>query len=118
MDVVSAVTGALINLTANPRSRGLLTRESNAVGALVTALRRSSLRNLPTSTLICQAFHNIVSATRTARDAGEETAEMALHPPGLMETLDELVDLADELGDTKYESFVNVGKAVQNLLKK
>eukprot|EP00605_Chrysophyceae_sp_TOSAG23-4_P001268 GSChrysophyteH1.ASY1.ANO1.1379.1 assembled CDS len=116
MDVISAVTGTLINLSANPRSRGLLTRESNAVGALVTALRRSSLRNLPTSTLICQAFHNIVSATRSDRDAGEETAEVALHPPGLKETLDELVDLADELEDDKYSSFVQVGRAVQKLL--
>eukprot|EP00606_Chrysophyceae_sp_TOSAG23-5_P000501 GSChrysophyteH2.ASY1.ANO1.915.1 assembled CDS len=113
MDVVSAVTGALINLSANPRSRGLLTRESNALGALVAALRRSSLRNLPTSTLICQAFHNIVSATRAA---GDEIGDEALNPPGLSETLEELVDLADELDDSKYEAFVHVGRAVQQLI--
>ena len=113
MDVVSAVTGALINLSANARSRGLLTRESNALGALVAALRRSSLRNLPTSTLICQAFHNIVSASRAA---GDEVADDALNPPGLSETLEELVDLADELDDDKYAAFVHVGRAVQQLI--
>jgi hypothetical protein len=123
MDVVSAVTGALINLSANARSRGLLTRESNAVGALVSALRRSSLRNLSTSTLICQAFHNIISSAKAdlALAAGDDGAsdvasDVATNPPGLLDTLDELVDLADELDDIKYANFVNVGKAVQKLL--
>jgi len=121
MEVVSAVTGALINLSASPHSRPLLMQDGRAASALVSALRRSSLRNLPTSTLICQAFHNLIAATRAAQAAGEEgsnSSEAAMHPAGLQETLEELVDLAAELSETsdQYASFVNVGRAVQNLL--
>lgn len=121
MEVVSAVTGALINLSASPHSRPLLMQDGRAASALVSALRRSSLRNLPTSTLICQAFHNLIAATKAAQAAGEEgsnSSEAAMHPAGLQETLEELVDLAAELSETsdQYASFVNVGRAVQNLL--
>ena len=122
MNVVSAVTGALINLSASPRSRPLLMQDGRAVGALVSALRRSSLRNLSTSTLICQAFHNLIAATKTSNSAAEELSigsKDALNPSGLQETLEELVDLAAELssGSDSYAAFVNVGRAVQRLLE-
>jgi hypothetical protein len=121
MDVVSAVTGALINLSASPKSRPLLMQDGRAMGALVSALRRSSLRNLSTSTLICQAFHNLIAATKSAEEVSSGTQRSlnsALNPPGLSETLEELVDLAAELtsGADQYSALVNVGRAVQKLL--
>ena len=48
-EVVSAVAGALINLSANPDSRAMLVQDTRAGSSLVTALRRSSLRNLQVS---------------------------------------------------------------------
>ena len=126
MDIVTAVTGAVINLSASPHCRPLLMQDGNAVHALVAALRRSSLRNLTASTLICQALHNLISGTKNissqqtaGRIAKYSTEDIsAAHAPGLQETLAELVDLAAELSETsdQYTAFVNVGRAVQSLL--
>lgn len=55
-EVVTAVTGALVNMSADGKCRVALlnTASSNAVAALAMILRRISFKDLALSTLICQ----------------------------------------------------------------
>lgn len=53
-DVAAAVTGALVNLSADPGGRTALIRSANPAPALVTLLRKASLKDLPMAELVCQ----------------------------------------------------------------
>ena len=130
MEVVAAVAGTLVNLSAHPPSKCSLLLHTAAPALLVKALRRSSLRHMTTSMLISQVFHNLLARPTYSSKSGEEKKnssevdEDALGVPstefpGLMETLDELVDLALEMTereDDKYAGFAKVGGAVRELL--
>ena len=130
MEVVAAVAGTLVNLSAHAPNKQSLLLHTAVPSLLVKALRRSSMRHMTTSLLISQVFHNLLSTSnnkgnRKMGDAEDittgfdESAVDACEFPGLMETLDELVDLAQELTeskDDKYAGFAKVGGAVRDLL--
>ena len=97
--------------------------------SLTHALRRSSLRHITTSMLLCQVFHNLYSTTTTTTtaSASAEWEQEEEGPPGqgqgdcegLLDTLDELVDLASEVEEAdsdKYAVFARIGGAVRGLL--
>ena len=54
LDVVSAITGALVNLTAEPACVECLIQTSRPAMSLVSVLRRASFKNLTLSILVCQ----------------------------------------------------------------
>ena len=122
MEVVAAVAGTLVNLSAHAPNKHSLLLRTAVPSMLVKALRRSSLRHMTTSMLISQVFHNLLSTGNPGSGDNakeEETPAAACEFPGLMETLDELVDLALEMTereDDKYAGFAKVGGAVRDLL--
>ena len=130
MEVVAAVAGTLVNLSAHAPNKHSLLLRTAAPSLLVKALRRSSMRHMTTSMLIVQVFHNLLSTSKFEGDEEKEgkvdntqeqdkAAVSACGFPGLMDTLDELVDLASETTegeDDKYARFAKVGSAVRDLL--
>jgi hypothetical protein len=137
MDVVAAVAGTLVNLSAHAGARANLWRNPAAVDALTQALRRSSLRHMTTSMLVCQVFHNMLSTPAASSASSSSAAEAMVEAmetgcEELLDTLDELVDLAVEMQDEgredaagagqggngydKYAAFARVGGAVRELL--
>lgn len=116
LEVVAAVAGTLINVSANAKSRTILYTNERAGHSLIGALRRASLANISTSLLICQVFHNLLSKIDSK---SQEIITWKQELTDLEETLEELVDLAAEFSEDdndKYANFFRVGKAVQKLL--
>ena len=58
LDVVTAVTGALINQTAEPSCLKALMETSRPAIGLVNVLRRASFKDLTLSILVCQVRMN------------------------------------------------------------
>jgi len=115
IDIVNAITGTLVNISGNQESRDALLKDANPLTALGQVLRRSSLRNLSLSTLVCQVLYNLL-----LNDAVVETI-----PPLLISGLEELIDCVIEFscddnagnkGDNKYTDFIKVGNAVMNII--
>eukprot|EP01041_Mallomonas_annulata_P000468 gene468-876_t len=101
MDIVTAVTGALINQSAEPMCLGALLETGRPALALVSVLRRVSFKDLMLSTLICQVFHNML----LHGDGLDLIAELSLKG-----TLEELLACAEDFGDeSKYVNFIEVG---------
>lgn len=53
-DILTAVTGTLVNISAHASSLSCFFESSQPAQALVTVLKRSSMKNLHLSTLVCQ----------------------------------------------------------------
>lgn len=53
-DILMAVTGALVNVSADSRSTSCLAESEKPALSLAAVLRKSSFKNLPLSILICQ----------------------------------------------------------------
>lgn len=115
IEIVSAITGTLINISGKKESRDALINDANPLIALGHVLRRSSLRNLTLSTLVCQVLYNLM-----LNDSIVETI-----PPLLISGLEELIDCVIEFncddnagnkGDNKYTDFIKVGNAVMNII--
>jgi hypothetical protein len=63
--ILLAVTGALVNVSANIISTTALSESEKPVVSLAAVLRRSSFKNLQLSTLVCQVFPPHLSLTST-----------------------------------------------------
>lgn len=148
MDIVTAVTGALINVSSGRASRRSLLSRINPMVSLTNVLKRSSLKNISLSLLICQVLYNLLLQDNTSNDINETntsqvTNEQVLSsiPPSLSLALTELVECAidmDEVIDNKsssaqksskkiskssndtgrYTEFIRVGQAVLNVVRK
>jgi len=126
LDLVCAVTGALVNLSADANGRKVLlllqqgssnnsnandgsgsssSSSNNACKALVSALRRCGMRNTTLSCLICQAFHNLLShgVAQEGSSAAASSSPLPLPPLGLEDTLDELLELAREMVEEEQQ---------------
>lgn len=57
-EVVTAVTGTLVNMSADAESKAVLLKSSSALlSSFAQLLRRVSFRDIGLSTLICQVAH-------------------------------------------------------------
>lgn len=107
-DIVTAVTGALVNQSAEPMCLGPLLETSRPTSALVSVLRRASFKDLALSTLVSQVFHNLL----LHGDGLDPTVHQSLKA-----TLDELLECARDFEDDgKYAVFIEVGSLVTGLL--
>eukprot|EP01036_Dinobryon_divergens_P034222 gene34222-44208_t len=64
IEIVSAVTGALVNMSADFDSRQSLLRPDvcmNLMNSFTNILRKVSFKDISLSTLICQALHNLLA---------------------------------------------------------
>jgi hypothetical protein len=144
-EIVSVVSGALVNLTRNPTSRDslMLLGVETTVDPLIIALRRSSLKNLQLSILICQVLHNLLTNDRPgavsaavlvpASNAVEAMFQrqrqnfLRSMPDSLSDTISELVDCARDLETSSYQNndsiaaeeyaeFTRIGIAILEIL--
>jgi len=106
-DILTAVTGTLVNISAHAASISCLLESFQPAQALVTVLKRSSMKNLHLSTLVCQVFHNLL----LHGDKIEPTLQNTL-----LETLSILVECAQDYQEDSYCQFVAVGKLVLDIL--
>jgi hypothetical protein len=132
-------------MSSNPWSRSGLASLSNLADSLEGVIRKSSLRSLHLSTLVCQVLYNMLLGKENSD--GETPAQLFIPTIGdsLIDALEELVDCAKELengeigadggewevGDlsklsesagnkekkTKYSDFIRVGGAVLKIIK-
>ncbi len=126
-NILLAVTGALVNVSANVLSTPSLTDSDKTVIHLCGVLRRSSFKNLQLSTLVCQVLHNLLlHGMNNSTSKNENEGDFILIVGNIVrETLQELIDCAKELqddddGDEKesiYTQFITVGQLVLNLIE-
>jgi len=124
-DILMAVTGALVNISANVDSLSCLSESSQPAMSLALIMRRASFKHLTLCTLVCQVFHNLLLHGKTGFES--------IVRDSLGDSLFELVDTAedmlqdeddeDESGDAadtrqRYETFVRVGRMVLDYLTK
>ena len=115
VDIVSAITGTLVNISGNKESREVLINTANPLLALGQVLRRSSLRNLKLSTLVCQVLYNLLLINDSI---------VELLPSILISGLEELIDCVIEFScddnsgnkENKYSDFIKVGNAVMSII--
>lgn len=115
IDIVSAITGTLVNISGNKESREILINRANPLLALGQVLRRSSLRNLKVSTLVCQVLYNLLLINDSI---------VELLPAILISGLEELIDCVIEFScddnsgnkENKYSDFIKVGNAVMTII--
>lgn len=111
-DIVTASTGALVNISSDAFSRVYLVKLDYLLPHLERALRASSLRNLQLSSLICQVVFNLLLHDDCARDG---PALLRALPP-LLDALAELADCTEDMdghcGGGYYATFTAVAKAV------
>jgi hypothetical protein len=74
MDIVTAVTGALINVSSGRASRRSLLSRVNPMVSLTNVLKRSSLKNISLSLLICQVLYNLLLQDNTINDLDESNS--------------------------------------------
>ena len=84
-----AVTGALVNISANVNSLSCLADSQQPAMSLALILRKASFQHLQLSTLVCQVFHNLLLHERSGF---EDTVREALG-----DSLFELVDTAEDM---------------------
>lgn len=119
--VTAAVTGSLINFSADVPSReALMKQATNICIPLTSVLRKASLKDLDLSLLVCQVLHNLFSKD-TSPAVREAFADNI--PCSVEDTLKELIYCAEDLvsssnssedsdQDDKYREFVRVGRLV------
>jgi hypothetical protein len=116
-EIISSVIGIYINATCisdsdpNPRQRLFIVRDVDSlVKTLTGVLRRLSLKCPILSCMICKVFHNIMGLSA---GFSSSTAQW------LTNTLEELLDCADDVSDkssNKFADFISVGGTVLELL--
>lgn len=107
-EIVSAVTGALVNLSGNPLWRHSYkgnegSKKLSPFPSLLGVLRRSALKNLEISMLICQVLHNLFILDNEKNNENEKNNTIYFNvtiPPLLINTLRELIDCSDDMAET------------------
>jgi hypothetical protein len=122
-EIVSAATGALVNISADPMWRQCyISPESyqqiekpNPFDACLGVLRRSALKDLRLSALLCQVIYNLLldedaddkkslvrsSSSSSATSVSKSRAPLEeMIPVNLASTVSELVDCAEDLAET------------------
>ena len=96
-DILIAVTGALVNISANRDSLICLSDSHQPAHSLSQIMRKSSFKHLELSTLVCQVFHNLLLHEKEGFDEVVRSA--------LGNTLFELVDTAEDLLSEEEEEY-------------
>jgi hypothetical protein len=121
LDVLVAVTGALVNISANSNSLSCLSESTQPAHSLALILRRASFKHLQLSTLVCQVLHNLLQHEKrgfddTVRDAlGDSLFELVDAAEDMMEE-EEGEEEEEEESRRRYEQFVRVGRMVLDFL--
>jgi len=123
-DVLLAITGVFVNLSADEQCRYLLLKPTaNTLQIYAELLRRVSFKDIHLATLICQVIHNLISSKFSSVDSSSSFA-----PPlstdlsdYVCDTLLELSDCASDLkststGDDSYAVFESVSRSVMSIL--
>mmetsp|Transcript_19900 Transcript_19900/g.44321 ORF Transcript_19900/g.44321 Transcript_19900/m.44321 type:complete len:213 (-) Transcript_19900:76-714(-) len=145
-DVLAAVTGVLVNVSADPLCRSSLLRpSSNLLSAFSDLLRKASFKDIALSTLICQALHNLLSPAppqawgiegggdrfrdgdrdRDGNGYGDKDGDSDRYTPSITLIHEALLELAECASDLKtpseadpYAGFERVACAVMGLIDK
>ena len=115
VDIKENPTVSEVNISGNKESRVVLNNTANPLLALGQVLRRSSLRNLKLSTLVCQVLYNLLLINDSI---------VELLPSILISGLEELIDCVIEFScddnsgnkENKYSDFIKVGNAVMSII--
>ncbi|KAH8055253.1 hypothetical protein JL720_14365 [Aureococcus anophagefferens] len=81
-DVAFAAAGALVNVAADPATKGILLRDDlGGTRELVEIVRRAGLQDLALAAVACKALHNLLLEAELV-DAAEDAATIAAETPG------------------------------------
>ena len=132
-DVVSSTIGIFINLTSCSKEKDsasvvmkdIISNKMELLEALLSTLRKLSLKYLSISVLICKVLHNMISAITDGGLSKQYQQEKYFLSEALrlrfIESLGELVDCARDLqeGDaSSVREFVKIGCVVIGLLER
>ena len=120
-DVVCSTVGIFINLTSSKDRYGeivldIITNKKELLDALLSTLRRLSLKYLHISILVCKVLHNMINLQQQENFCLPENLKMRF-----IETLRELLDCAHDLrddGNKNVNEFIKIGCVVLGLLQK
>jgi hypothetical protein len=123
-DVLIAVTGALVNISANVNSLTCLSESHQPAQSLALIMRKSSFKHLQLSTLVCQVFHNLLLHEKRGFD---DIVRVALGDSlfELVDTAEDMINDSEDEEDSsegasesrqRYEQFVQVGRMVLDFL--
>ena len=101
-DVAFAAAGALVNVAADPATKGILLRDDlGGTRELVEIVRRAGLQDLALAADACKALHNLLLEA----DVGGAAALLGARVHGrLRDTLAELVDAAEDAATIAAET--------------
>ena len=125
-DILMAVTGALVNISANIDSLSCLTESAQPAMSLALIMRRASFKHLTLCTLVCQVFHNLLLHGKKGfddivRDAlGDSLFELVDTAEDMLDDDDDDEDDSGDAADARqrYSQFVRVGRMVLDFLTK
>ncbi|KAH8097921.1 hypothetical protein JL720_840 [Aureococcus anophagefferens] len=101
-DVAFAAAGALVNVAADPATKGILLRDDlGGTRELVEIVRRAGLQDLALAAVACKALHNLLLEA----EVGGAAALLGARVHGrLRDTLAELVDAAEDAATIAAET--------------